>query len=184
MGWIKEINESEADGSLKEVYEEIQEKRGKIANILKIHSLNPQAMRAHLELYLTAMFEAVSLERKKCELLAVVVSNANKCEYCLAHHSEALKHYWKNKERMKKWMSAFRSELSEKELHMVQYAVKLTKEPDSIRERDVEVLRELGFSDREIHDVVLITSYFNFVNRMALGLGVDFSPEELEGYKY
>ncbi|QXD13835.1 hypothetical protein GQ464_010165 [Rhodocaloribacter litoris] len=51
-------------------------------------------------------------------------------------------------------------------------------------EADVAALREAGFSDRDILDINLIVSYFNFVNRIASGLGVDFSPEEAGGYRY
>jgi alkylhydroperoxidase family enzyme len=43
-------------------------------------------------------------------------------------------------------------------------------------------LRAVGLSDQDILDVSLITAYFNFVNRIALGLGVAFSDEEVSGY--
>jgi len=42
----------------------------------------------------------------------------------------------------------------------------------------------VGLTDEEILSVNLVTSYFNFVNRIALGLGVEFSEEEIKGYKY
>ena len=45
-------------------------------------------------------------------------------------------------------------------------------------------MRAVGFSDRDILDVNLITSYFNFVNRIAEGLGVAYDPGEMSGYKY
>jgi len=59
---------------------------------------------------------------------------------------------------------------------MLDYAEKLTLEPGSMEEADVERLAEHGFDDRAIHDICAITAYFAFVNRMADGLGV-----ELEG---
>lgn len=60
---------------------------------------------------------------------------------------------------------------------MLSYAEKLTKTPWGMRERDVETLRQAGFSDAAILDINQITGYFNFVNRLADGLGV-----ELENY--
>jgi len=48
----------------------------------------------------------------------------------------------------------------------------------------VRRLREVGLSDREILNVNLIVSYFNFVNRIALGLGVKLSPDDISGYRY
>lgn len=56
---------------------------------------------------------------------------------------------------------------------MLDYAVKLTREPAAIAESDVEGLRRAGFDDRGILDIVLVTAYFNFVNRIADGLGVE-----------
>lgn len=185
MTWIDVIDESEAEGRLKEIYEELKEKRGKIANIMKVHSLNPQAMKAHMNLYLTAMFSTSSLPRETCELIAVVVSKANKCEYCLAHHSEALNYYWEDMEKLKKWLEGANTpDLSRRNLQIVDYAVRLTKEPGEMTKTEVRKLKEVGLTDREIHDVTLIASYFNFVNRIAKGLGVQFSPEELKGYDY
>jgi alkylhydroperoxidase family enzyme len=43
--------------------------------------------------------------------------------------------------------------------------------------QDVEKLRALGWSDLEIHDAAQVVSYFNYVNRIADGLGVDLEPE-------
>jgi uncharacterized peroxidase-related enzyme len=56
---------------------------------------------------------------------------------------------------------------------MADYAVKLTARPATVMEEDVVALREAGFTDAEILDICQITAYFNFVNRMADGLGVE-----------
>jgi alkylhydroperoxidase family enzyme len=66
----------------------------------------------------------------------------------------------------------------------VEYAVKLTKTPHKVGEEDVEELRRAGLTDQEILNTALAASYFNFVNRMVLGLGVELTEEELRGYKY
>ena len=42
---------------------------------------------------------------------------------------------------------------------------------------DVETLRGHGFDDRAIHDIVQVVAYFNYLNRVADGLGVDLEPE-------
>lgn len=61
---------------------------------------------------------------------------------------------------------------------MLQYAEKLTREVSSISERDIKGLRKLGFSDRDIFDINQVVAYFNYVNRIADGLGVRLE----EGY--
>lgn len=56
---------------------------------------------------------------------------------------------------------------------MCDYAVKLTLAPADIRADDVERLREHGFSDEQIHLAAQVISYFNYINRIADGLGVE-----------
>ncbi len=185
MAWIKVIDENEATGNLKRIYKKIRDERGKLSNIMKIHSLNPRSMETHLALYVNLMFGKSNLSREEREIIATAVSVANNCDYCKLHHGEALKHYWKDSEKVQSFMDDPLSyNLPEKTKKMVEYAIKLTKTPDQVTEKDVEDLRSVGFEDRDILDIALITSYFNFVNRIALGLGVDFSPEEISGYKY
>ncbi len=56
---------------------------------------------------------------------------------------------------------------------MLDYAVKLTLTPGEMGEGDVERLREVGFDQVAILDICQVVSYFNYVNRMADGLGVE-----------
>lgn len=55
---------------------------------------------------------------------------------------------------------------------LLDYAVKLARSPDAMVEEDVEALRDAGFSERAILDIVQVTAYFSFVVRIADGLGV------------
>ena len=77
MSWIKEIEVDEAEGELADLYAELIKARGKISNILKVHSLNPGAMQGHLDLYMTLMFGKSGLTRCEREAIAVVVSAAS-----------------------------------------------------------------------------------------------------------
>jgi len=56
---------------------------------------------------------------------------------------------------------------------MLDYVVKLTKEPVSMVEADVQTLRDAGFSDIGILDIVQVAGYYAYVNRLANGLGVE-----------
>jgi uncharacterized peroxidase-related enzyme len=185
MAWIRVIDEKHADEKLRAAYDKIKGARGKVANILKIHSLKPDTMLAHEELYLTLLFRNSGLSREEREILAIVVSVANNCEYCIQHHAEALNFYWKDRARvdlLTRDVSAV--DLPARIQTMVDYAVNLTQWPGDMREQDVELLRQAGLSDEDILSINLIVSYFNFVNRIALGLGVEFSEEEVKGYNY
>jgi uncharacterized peroxidase-related enzyme len=185
MPWIGIVEEENSTGKLKEIYEKIVKKRGKLSNIMKIHSLNPIAMDKHMDLYLSIMFGSSNLSREYRELIAVVVSSVNKCPYCINHHAEALNYYWKNEQKLHELIKDYKSvELPEKIVMMLDYVFKLTKNPYDINKIDVDNLKNIGFLDEDILNINLITSYFNFVNRIALGLGVEFSDDEVAGYKY
>lgn len=56
---------------------------------------------------------------------------------------------------------------------MLDYAAKLTREPWAMEAADVERLRDAGFDDTGILDVCQVVSYYNYVNRLADGLGVE-----------
>ena len=77
-------------------------------------------------------------------------------------------------ERIKRdWRTA---ELGEADRALLAYAEKLTREPWAATEGDLEELRRHGLGDADLHDAVQIISYFNYINRIADGLGVD--PED------
>jgi len=62
--------------------------------------------------------------------------------------------------------------ISPKERVLLDFAVKLTREPWASAEADVAALRAVGWSDSAILDLTQIVAYFNFVNRLSHGLGV------------
>ncbi len=183
MSWIKEVEVSEAEGALAQTYAALIKQRGKVSNILKVHSLNPPAMDAHLDLYMTIMFGKSGLSRAEREAIAVVVSANNDCRYCVAHHSEALRRYIKDEKIIEVLVAADGLETLEPRLsNIVRHAEKLTNAPAAMTESDLGELRTEGLSDNDILDITLIVGYFNFVNRIAMGLGVASSDDELSGY--
>lgn len=184
MAWIKTIDESEAKGELQKLYEQVKNKRGKLANIMKIQSLNPKAMKAHMDLYMSLMFGKSGLSRQEREIIAVVVSVANGCEYCINHHAQALDHYWKDEAKLNALIADPKSlDLSERVDNMIDYVVQLTTKPSELNSSQINRLKDTGFSDEDILNINMIAAYFNFVNRIALGLGVEFTPDEIDGYK-
>lgn len=184
MTRINVIGENEANGNLLEIYNSLRNKRGKVANIMMAQSLNPEAMRAHLDLYMALMFSKSGLSRGEREMLATYVSALNGCDYCKSYHGAALMGYWKEKDRVESFIENLGCpELQQRDLAILRYAEKLTRDPGSSAEDDTLNLRDAGFSDRDILDITMIVGYFNFVNRIALGLGVEFSEEEIDGYR-
>jgi uncharacterized peroxidase-related enzyme len=73
-----------------------------------------------------------------------------------------------------------RIELSEAEYAMLEYAEKLTLSPSSMSEADVQKLRDAGWSDRDILDIVHVCAYFNFRVRVVDGLGLELGDWQIK----
>jgi uncharacterized peroxidase-related enzyme len=130
------------------------------------------------------MFGKSGLSRAEREAIAVVVSANNECDYCVNHHAEALRRYIKDDEVVAMLMAADGLETLEPRLsNIVRHAEKLTTAPGAMTESDLGELRAEGLSDSDILDITLVVGYFNFVNRIAVGLGVDFNADEMSGYR-
>jgi len=59
---------------------------------------------------------------------------------------------------------------------MIDFALKLTREPSSVKQQEIELLKQHEFSEEQVVDIVLITCTFNFMDRLADGLGVELDP--------
>jgi alkylhydroperoxidase family enzyme len=60
---------------------------------------------------------------------------------------------------------------------MIDFALKLTREPATVKREDLELLQQQGFSEEQVVDIVLITCTFNFMDRLADGLGVELDAK-------
>lgn len=185
MALIKVIQPEEAEGELKDIYNDLIKSRGKLAEVHKIQSLNPKSIVGHMDLYMTLLYGKSPLRRVQREMIAVVVSNANNCAYCQHHHIEAVNHYWKNDEKANAFKEDYKAvELSELETTLCQYAHEHTINPSSDKSELIAQLKSLGLDDRAILDATMIIGYFNFVNRIILGLNVELETDKGNGYKF
>lgn len=185
MPHIRVIEHSEAEGQLKEIYDNLIAKRGKLAEVHKIQSLNPESIVKHMELYMSIMYSKSPLSRAQREMIAVVVSVANNCKYCQIHHAEALNHYWKDQSKIDQLKRDFsKLDLPAIDLLLCEMAWQLTRIPSITTETIILKLKEFGLEDRAILDATLVIAYFNFVNRTVLGLDVKLEQDNGAGYKY
>ncbi len=174
MAWIKQISPEE-DPRLKTIYEKTRARtKEDVANVLKVHSINPPVLSAHLKLYETVMFAEGALDKDLREMIGVVVSKANECPYCVHHHATALFKITGDKTRMRRIAADYKTAgLSEKELALCDYAVKLTTTSYKMVYEDIKRLEDLGFNDAAIFEANQVAAYFNYVNRIVNGLGVE-----------
>ncbi len=175
----------EASGELLEAYEGAAKSRGKVANVVTVHGLNPRALTAMMDLYLAIMYGPSPLSRSHREMIATAVSSVNGCGYCVSHHSEALRVTAKDDLLAVAMARDYRqAHLRPEERALVDYAIKLTREPARVTHSDIQRLRDHGFDDRAILDANLVTSIFNYFNRVVSGLGVELEEDRGAGYRY
>lgn len=171
--WIETVSPERAEGALAEVYRDIAGRSGAVGNILQSQSLHPAGLRDHYALYRTLLFRKGALSRSEREAIAVAVSLANECRYCAAHHGASLRRVTRDDQLVNQIVADWRAADLEPRLRaMLELAEKLTLEPRAMGEADLDRLRDAGLEDRAIVEVVEVTAYFNFVNRLAVGLGV------------
>lgn len=82
MTWIKSVDEGDAKGVLADLYQVMRDpKTGRVDNILKAHSLHPEGLKAHFEVYRAAMGGSRNFSTAEREMVALVVSKLNGCHY-------------------------------------------------------------------------------------------------------
>lgn len=112
------------------------------------------------------------------ESLGVYVSHLNECDYCVEHHSIGLQRLIEDENRFKAILHSTTTDETSgafegRYLQGMNYAKKLTLAHQEIKEADISALRKSSFSDGEILEINQVVSYFNYVNRTVVGLGVN-----------
>lgn len=178
MSWIKTIDFSQATGALKKIYEKVTGPDNNVDNVLKVHSLRPHTLKGHMSLYKNVLHHSNNtLPKWYLEAIGTFVSFLNQCDYCVDHHAQGLKRLLNDDEQFDLIMNSINRNRVEdafdgKELAGLNYAKKLTLSHHWMTKKDFEDLKEAGYDDGEILEINQVTSYFNYVNRTVVGLGV------------
>ena len=183
MTWIRTIPFEEAEGKVKDLYERIKGPNNNVDNIMMAHSLRPHSMEGHMALYKNVLHHSRNtLPKWLLEAIGVCVSIINQCEYCIEHHYEGMRKLIEDDQRSQSIREALEegdpSKVFEsKELATMNYAVKLTTNPQNISPDDIEKLRINNVDDGEILEINQVAAYFAYANRMVLGLGINKSGD-------
>ncbi len=147
-----------------DIKEIISEKRGALANIHKVFLDFPQGVEGHFDLYEKIMLEEyLPLPRGMREFIAVEVSKANECPYCITHHQEAYKN--------------FENELDPEKLNILrEFSQMVSKEPWKASQFN-EKFKNEGFTHPQFLQAVMVASYFNMANRMAFCLDLEIETD-------
>jgi uncharacterized peroxidase-related enzyme len=170
--WLRVPADGELPPEVLELHEAPLEKLGFVPNVLRVYALRPSHLLRWNDHYEELMKGDSGLSRAEREMIAVVVSVANRCRYCIAAHSAALRKLTKDPDLADAIAADHASAPVEPRVRaMLDYAVKLTLRPAAIAEADVDALRDAGWTDEDVMDIAEVTAMFNLTNRMANSLG-------------
>lgn len=171
------LPETDLEPELRSYFRTCEEKLGFVPNVLKAYAFDNGKLKAFIDLVDDLMLGESGLSRLEREMIAVAVSAANHCHYCLTAHGAAVR-YRSNEPALGDMIEHnYRAApLTPKQKAMLDFAVKLTGAPDKIENADRDVLRQLGFSERDIWDIASVAAFFNMSNRLASA--VDMRPND------
>ena len=159
------------DEDLKAVFAKCVEKLGFVPNVLQAYSLRPQKLRNFMAMYNELMLGPSGLSKLEREMVAVVVSAANRCYYCLVAHGQAVRKLSGDAELGEMMVMNYRvAKLDRRRRAMLDYAWKLTVTPHDVGEADRAALGAAGLSAEDIFDLAETVAFFNLSNRMAYAL--------------
>ena len=185
MTWIKTVAFEKATGRLRKLYDRVTGPGNNVDNIMMAHSLRPHSMEGHMALYKNVLHHTGNrLPKWQLELLGVWVSHLNGCAYCVEHHYAGLARLLGDADRAAALRGALEAGVFEGVVdtsvrQMLAYATLLTEAAASVREADIEALRQAGLDDGQILEVNQVVAYFAYANRTVLGLGVSTEGDEL-----
>ena len=178
MQRIQALHPDTATGKTKELFNEVQNKLGMVPNMMRTMGNSPAVLQAYLS-FSGALAEG-SVSAKLGELIALTVANANSCNYCNAAHSFISKELVGVDSHTIEAAKQGRAEDPKTQAALL-IARTLVAKKGRMSDNDLEQLKEAGFTEAAIAEIIahtvlnIFTNYFN----NAAGVEVDFPQEEL-----
>lgn len=178
ISWLHVPEKDDLPDDVTTLFTKAEEKLGHIPNVFKTMALTPSHFMRWFKYYDYLMrTEEGELSPKEREMVGLVVSAENRCEYCLGSHSAYLREITKDPA----WVDLLthnyrRAQLSKRERALLDFAVLMTHDSYTMTPEQLEPLKAVGLSDLGISELAQVAAMFNFTNRMANALG--WKPNE------
>jgi uncharacterized peroxidase-related enzyme len=182
MAWIEIIAPADATGVLKEAYDWQSARLGEPTEFTQLGSLYPELVLERLRLYKVVENAPSGLSPEDRQLIALTTSTLNGTVHCASGSVVRLGELGvpsgivEGVERA----PAQPATGDRRTDAILAYAAKLTRTPGEVNEGDIETLREVGLTDLDILDLNNISAYYNYINRVANGLGLRTRIEQRE----
>jgi uncharacterized peroxidase-related enzyme len=168
---------SQLDPDLKKYFDVCDQRIGFVPNVLAAYTFDQAKLRTFIGMYNDLMLGESVLSKLEREMIAVVVSSANRCYYCQVAHGQAVRELSGDPALGELLVMNYRAaKLPRRQRAMLDFAQRMTVAPDEVGDADRAALRKAGFKDRDIWDIAAVASFFNMTNRMATA--IDMMPNE------
>ena len=172
------IEPDQASGKAKELLGAVQSKMGMVPNLMKTMANSTAVLQAYLG-FGQALGES-SLPASLREQIAVAVAGANGCEYCAAAHTALGDKFGVDQQELKRNLAS--ESADPKILAALQFSRAIVQDRGWVGDADVQQVREAGYSDGEIIEIiatVAINTFTNYLNHIAQ-TEVDFPRVSLD----
>lgn len=156
------------DDDLRVIWKKCVDRLGFVPNVYSTYSLRPKRLRNFMAMYNEIMLSESGLSKLEREMIAVVVSSANRCYYCLVAHGAAVRALSGDPELGEMMALNYRvAKLDPRQRAMLDFAWKMTTTPWLVDDADRDGLRVVGLTGQDIFDLAETVAFFNLSNRMA-----------------
>ncbi|WP_151638031.1 peroxidase-related enzyme [Noviherbaspirillum aerium] len=152
----------------------VQEKAGFVPNVFLTLAHRPAEFRAFFAYHDALMIkETGSLTKADREMIVTTTSAKNNCLYCVVAHGALLRIYAKQPLVADQVaVNHLKADITPRQKAMLDFAVKVCLDSQSVGDEDYAVLRGHGFDDEDIWDITAITAFFGLSNRLANVIGM------------
>lgn len=146
----------------------VQEKSGFVPNVFLTLAYRPDEFRAFFAYHDALMEKDSGLTKAEREMIVVATSSANQCHYCVIAHGAILRIRAKNPQIADQIAVNYRkADITPRQRAMLDFAMKVSREANTVSEADFAEIAGHGFSEDDIWDIAAIAAFFALSNRLA-----------------
>ena len=181
ISFLNVPGEAEVTPEIVKLWGKAQANIGFVPNVFRAQALNPGQISAWWAYFNLLLNKEGFLPPVEREMVAVVVSNVNRCVYCAMSHGAALRGLLRQDGQPTELEGLLavnhrHAPLTPRLHAMLDFAEKLTRSPEDMRQSDLEPLRTHGLNDQQILELTQVIGMFNMTNRISSALG--FVPND------
>lgn len=164
---------SELEESVRVQLEAVEKKTGEVGEIARILSLRPDIYNMTTMMFKTLLVSKTELTKTTKESIAILVSKLNGCAICVGEHERIARMLGMTEKQVNDVLTGIENmDIPENEKALMAFCMKCAgKENYKITQKDIDVLRDAGYSDSQILEAAAVTAYFNYINTISNSLG-------------